>query len=256
MKNNLISKILSSFKKEKRFNITNDMLPTRGIFYPENIEISVTKASEETIKMYNSEISKTNDDINLLLHLINKVVENHIIVKNSTYHNLKSLDLLYLFIYIVRITTEKPYMVKYELPNKTTGEIELNEENFMYMSLDRISSHFDFYNKEKKQIILNNGFMFSLPSIGIETKIVEFIRANEDKFEFNDLNFIYFMGNGNDVSFEEIENVIISFEELDSETYIEIRDFVHVYEEEQRFKLLKDNVFVDLKSGLHFNDLW
>lgn len=252
--NGLIQKIKSKLEHRRGHNIKTEYLPTRGLYYNENIKITLYKASDKTIKYYKDNINTT--DINEMLSVINNVVKSHIKIENSTFNDLKSIDLLYLFIYIVRITTEKPYLVKYEIEGVGVGEMEFNEDNFLYLEIEKLSKHFKEYNKERKQIVLHNGFHFSLPSIGLETQIVEFIKNNKDKYEYENMNFIYFMGNENNVANEYIDNAILMFQELDYETRTLIDDFIYLYEEKQRFKLLKDNILVDLKSGLHFDDLW
>lgn len=95
MSNGVSDIITSLVLRTKEINIKQ--LPTQGYFYPSDFELSIKRASLDDIFLYNFNYVK--DDISVILSETKRIISNNIIVnKKYKYEDIKSNDLLYIFL--------------------------------------------------------------------------------------------------------------------------------------------------------------
>ena len=89
---NLVKNLLNIQKKvEKRF------LPSQGLFYKDDFEISIRKAEQNDINEY--EVDFIKDNLGLIIYKVKKIVEKNIVLtKEYTFEDIKSIDVVFLFL--------------------------------------------------------------------------------------------------------------------------------------------------------------
>ena len=91
----MFNKIFNFFIKRKKVNLKT--LPSMGLFYKDGFEIKIKKATKKDIEDY--EANYSNDDIGTVIYYIKKIVENNIILpKNFKFIDIKSIDVIFLFL--------------------------------------------------------------------------------------------------------------------------------------------------------------
>ena len=164
---NLVKNLLNIQKKvEKRF------LPSQGLFYKDDFEISIRKAEQNDINEY--EVDFIKDNLGLIIYKVKKIVEKNIVLtKEYTFEDLKSIDVVFLFLEIVKFTKGKS--IKIDFINEMTGKpdtVEFSSEYFNYFKLN--DNLINDYNKELNCFEID-GYKFSLPTIGIENCLTNFL---------------------------------------------------------------------------------
>ncbi|MEN6291247.1 MAG: hypothetical protein ABFD07_04410, partial [Methanobacterium sp.] len=87
----------------KRIKIDTKILPSQGLFYKKDFEISIKKAGKKDILEYEEKYIK--DDLGTVIYLIKKIVENNIKLSNGyVYDDIKSIDIIFIFLEIVKLT--------------------------------------------------------------------------------------------------------------------------------------------------------
>ena len=82
-------------------------LPSQGIFYNDGFEIYIKKANLEDIIEY--EYDYDEEQLGSVISKIKKIVEKNITITSpNTYNNVKSIDIVFLFLEIVKFTNNKP----------------------------------------------------------------------------------------------------------------------------------------------------
>ena len=237
-----IFSILSSLK-DKTKSVDLSKSTTNGIFYPKDFSIKIKKASEEDINYY-----KKNFQHNNILSIINcmiKIVNNNTIIKNGSFADIKALDLYYIFLEIVKFTLDKEICVN-------LGDIQISiNDNYSYFDY----SKYEFDNDTRE--FLMNGYRFSLPTMGIEDCLARYIFGKKEiKKEYN-FYFVYFLGNKNYLSFNEIDNLMSLFnEDMSSEEHDKIEEIVNTFKTWNDIKLIHKGFEVDLKYNLDLRNLF
>ncbi len=119
----------------KRIDILK--LPTQGYFYPSNFDIKIKKAQDEDIIDYEFNFDKEN--ILLVIEAVKKIVKNNTVF-NSEYkfEDLKSVDIVYLFLEIVKYTKSKKILIDFFNDDVgTIDKIEFCSDNFKYFDLNK-----------------------------------------------------------------------------------------------------------------------
>ena len=247
----LIKGLLSQSKK-----IELSTLPSQGIFYLPDFEISIRKADQEDIIDYEYNFDKEN--FFSVIDLIKKIVrKNTILSKNYKFDDIKSLDLVYLFLEIVKHTMNKE--IKIPFFNDRTGkpdEIEFGNKTFNY---------FDFSNyliDESTGEILIDDYRFSMPSVGSENCLSNFLikkskNKKNDKWKEYNYDFLFFIKNKSYLSFEEIENLVTIFnEDLSQDEQNKIKSIVDIFSELIGYSLQIDGRVIEIKSKLDLETIW
>lgn len=234
------------------------ILPSQGLFYKNNFQLIIKEADAIDIRDYEKNYIK--DDVGTIIYYIKKIVERNVIIKNGyKYDDIKSIDIIFLFLEIVKLTKNKKISLKYFDIDKDKEEIiEFGPKYFNYFQIGDLIKH---YNYDDKSFNVN-GYKYTLPSIGIENSLTKFLilKSEEpDSAKYNDYfyDFTYFVGDKNYLSFSEIENILHIFNfdiELEQMTIIE--EIVESFSLIQRYSLLKDGKIIELNSKIDLENVW
>jgi hypothetical protein len=101
-----------------------------------------------------------------------------------------------------------------------------------------------------------------MPSIGVENCVTNFLlkKVDDDNSQFyNEQNydFLFFLGNKNYLSEDEIENLITIFNhDLDDVEKFKIKSIISKFQKLIGYTLIVDNKIIDLKSNLDLANIW
>lgn len=252
----LISLIKNLIDGAKILDISS--LPTKGYFYPENFNIKIKKAKDEDIIAY--EYKYDSDNIMEVVECVKKIVQNNTIF-NSPYifEDLKSVDIIFIFLEIVKFTTKKT--IKIEFFNDESSKIDLIEfssKNFNYYNFDDLEL---FYNNNERVFEIE-GYKFSMPSVGVENCLSQFLlsKANQENSEiFADLSydFLFFLGGKNSLTFLEIENLITIFNfDMDDIEKNKVKKIIKSFMDMIGYQLKFKNHLIDVKTNLNLEKIW
>ena len=245
------------FVKKKKVEIKN--LPSQGLFYKDDFNISIKKVDIKEIAEYENNYDR--EDLGLVLGRLKRIVENNIILSNGySFKNIKSIDVIYIFLEIVRFTKDKPVQLEYFNDEiGTIDKIDFDEKSFNYCRLsEEVMRNWD---SNQKCFVINE-YKFSLPSIGIENSLTNFLinkSYDEDSSNYNDYsyNFTYFLGDKDFLTFEEIENLIQIFNfDMEEEEVDKTDDLVKMFIPLQRYSLIKNNKVIEMSSKINLQEIW
>ena len=254
---NLISIIKGILNVQKKIEVI--YLPSQGLFYKDDFELYIKKAKIEDIIEYEYKYNKEN--LGSVITRLKKIVEKNVILsKNYTYNDIKSIDIVFLFLEIVKFTNNKPIKLNYF--NDTNGKDELinfESETFNYYEpeLDLIEK----YDTETKEFNFN-GYKYSVPSIGIENSLTHFLVAksddpNSESYNNYSYDFLYFLGNKSTLSFQEIDNLIQIFNfDIPESDRKYIRKIVKKLSEIGRYSLKRDSQIIDVTAKIDLEEIW
>ena len=245
------------FVKKKKIDVK--ILPSQGLFYRDDFKISIKKVDKKEIIEYETEYDR--EDLGLVLRRLKKIVENNTILpKEYTFKHIKSIDVIFIFLEIVKFTNNKPIQLEYF--NDEIGavdKINFDENNFNYCRLDEeIMKNWD----SKERCFVINGYKFSLPSIGIENSLTNFLikkSYDEDSNKYNEYNynFTYFLGDKEFINFDEIENLIQIFNfDMEEDEFEKTEDLVRLFIPLQRYSLIKNNKVIEMSSKINLQEIW
>jgi hypothetical protein len=249
IKNLLIHKIKIDVKK----------LPSQGFFYNDDFEIYIKKVDIEDIKEYENGYDREN--LSVVLKKLKKIVEKNVILsKKYTYGHIKSIDIVFLFLEIVKLTRNKEIKIEYYNDVKSKNEfIDFDSKNFNYYKVS--DELFDKWN-EKERLFDINGYKYSLPSIGIENCLTMYLISKsyeEDAIKYNEYNydFTFFLGNRESVNFNEIENLIQIFNfDIEEDEYKKIEYVIRLLNPIQKYSLKKGDKIIDMNSKINLEKIW
>lgn len=254
---NLISIIKGILNVQKKIEVI--YLPSQGLFYKDDFELYIKKAKIEDIIEYEYKYNKEN--LGSVITRLKKIVEKNVILsKNYTYNDIKSIDIVFLFLEIVKFTNNKPIKLNYF--NDTNGKDELinfESETFNYYEpeLDLIEK----YDTETKEFNFN-GYKYSVPSIGIENSLTHFLVSksddpNSESYNNYSYDFLYFLGNKSTLSFQEIDNLIQIFNfDIPESDRKYIRKIVKKLSEIGRYSLKRDSQIIDVTAKIDLEEIW
>jgi len=253
----LISIIKGILNLQKKIEVKK--LPSQGIFYQDDFEISIKKADIEDVIEYEHKYDR--EDLSSVIQRFKKIVEKNVILsKGYTYSDIKSIDIVFLFLEIVKFTNSKPVTLYYFNDLKGTEEqIEFETNTFNYFNLDE--SIKNSYNKNTKELIID-GYKYSVPCIGVENSLTQFLvhkSQDPDSEVYNDYSydFLYFLGHKSNLSFEEIENLIQIFNfDMDESDQRKIRKIVKDLSVIGKYSLKKDSQVIDVTAKIDLGAIW
>lgn len=250
-----IIKVLLNVQKKVDIKI----LPSQGLFYKDDFEIWVKKADVGDIIEY--EFNYIKDDLGIVLTRLKRIVEkNTILSAGYTFSDIKSIDIVFIFLEIVKITKNKPVTVSYF--NDEIGRndmIEFGKNSFNYFKIDE--KLMSYYNNEEKVFIVE-GYKYSLPSIGIENCLTNFLLSKQyesDALKYNDYKyeFMNFLGDKKIVTFTEIDNLIQIFNfDIDESEKVKISKVCKMFSYLHKYSLKKGDRVIDINSKIDLEKIW
>lgn len=253
----LINFIKGLFVNKKEIDIKK--LPSQGLFYKDDFKITIKKVDKKEILEYESGYDR--EDLGIVLGKLKRIVENNIILSEGyVFSHIKSIDVIFIFLEIVRLTKNRPVQLEYF--NEDIGMIDkvnFDEKTFNYCILEEEIMN-DWSPSERCFNI--NGYKFSLPSIGIENSLTNFLirkSYEEDSSIYNDYtyNFTYFLGDKNILTFEEIENLIQIFNfDMEQEEVEKTDDLVRMFIPLQKYSLIRNNKIIEMSSKINLEEIW
>lgn len=243
----------------KRIKLDTKILPSQGLFYKKDFEINIKKASKEDILDYEKNYVK--DDIGTVIYLIKKIVEKNIKLSGGyVYEDIKSIDIIFIFLEIVKITKGKPINLLYfDKETDSEGKIEFGSKYFNYFQFT--NKLLQNYSSEDRSFTIN-GYKYTLPSIGVENSLTNFLivkSGEEDAFNYNNYtyDFTYFVGDKNNLKFKEIENLIQIFNfDMDKDEMKKMKEVIKTFLPLQRYSLKKDGRVVEMNSKINLEKIW
>jgi hypothetical protein len=243
----------------KRVKVDTKILPSQGLFYKKDFEINIKKASKEDILDYEKNYVK--DDIGTVIYLIKKIVEKNIKLSGGyVYEDIKSIDIIFIFLEIVKITKGKPINLLYfDKETDSEGKIEFGSKYFNYFEFT--NKLLQNYSNEDRSFTIN-GYKYTLPSIGVENSLTNFLivkSSEEDAFNYNNYtyDFTYFVGDKNNLKFKEIENLIQIFNfDMDKDEMKKMKEVIKTFLPLQRYSLKKDGRVVEMNSKINLEKIW
>jgi hypothetical protein len=245
----IIKSVLSNTKK-----IDLTKLPSQGYFYQTDFFIKIKKASIEDIIEYEHNYSKEN--LYSVIEAIKKIVRKNTTFSTGYYfEDIKSVDVVYIFLEIVKYSLNKKINISYF--NDKIGKedfIEFDSSNFNYFDFSNYE-----YDSENREILVD-GYRFSMPSIGVENCLTYYLSNKlEHNKSYGDYNydFIFLTGNANNLTFEQIDNLVTIFNvDLDDSELELIGNMNRKFMDVIGYSLKVNNRIVDLKSKLNLEKIW
>jgi hypothetical protein len=243
--------LLSQTKK-----IETSSLPSQGLFYKPDFELRIKKADVEDIIDYEYNYDK--DNLYMVIESVKKIVSSNTqFSKNYKFEDIKSVDIIFIFLEIVKLTMNKT--IKIPFFNDEMGKpdlIEFSNKTFNYFNFDKYE-----VDKKNGEIVIDN-YRFSMPSIGIENCLTNFLVLKSDdvdakKWNSYNYDFLFFVGNKNNLTFSEIENLVTIFNfDLEPSEQDKIRKIVKEFMGVVSYSLQINGRVVDVKSKLDLEAIW
>jgi hypothetical protein len=235
------------------------ILPSQGLFYKSDFEIWIKKADVEDIVAY--EYNFVKDDLGVIIHKVKNLVGKNIILSYGySFNDIKSIDIIFLFLEIVKFT--KGESIKLSYVDEETGHddvIEFGHNNFNYFNID--NDLMKFYDKVTQEFIIN-GYKYSLPSIGVENSLTNFLISKSDSpnaVEYNNYfyDFTYFLGDKTQLSFDEIDNLIQIFNyDIEKVELSKINKIMKTFMPIQSYSLTKNGRVIEISSKIDLEKIW
>lgn len=255
---NILNEIFSSILNHKK-KIDLKTLPSLGLFYKDDFKIWIKKADIEDIIEYEYNYKK--DDVGSVISRVKKIVKKNVILSNGyEYNDIKSLDVVYLFLEIVKLTNNKKIKVDYL--NQLTGEIEtitFDSNNFNYANINE--DLMKYYDDNLKQFVID-GFKYSPPCIGVEDSLTSYIlsksnQVDNEKFADYNYDFLYFLGDKNKLNPSEIDNLIEIYNyDISEEDSKKIGDIIIKFKDLGKYTLKKDSQVIEITAKIDLEKIW
>lgn len=251
--NNLLKGLLN---KEKELDTKK--LPSQGLFYKDDFRIHIKKANIEDIINYELNFVK---DIGVIINKIKKIVESNIrLSKKYTCDDIKSIDIVYIFLEIVKLTNKESISLSYydEVGN-IEKSIEFSSKYFNYFKIsDDLMGKYD----SKEKCFKIDNYKYSLPSIGIENSLTNYLTIKSlepgaEKYNNYFYEFTYFLGDKNKLSMQEVDNLIQIFNfDIEEKELGKIKNIIQTFEPLQRYSLIDGDTQIDLNSKIDLSKVW
>jgi len=242
----------------RKRNVDIQLLPSQGLFYKNDLKITVIPASKSDIIDY--EKNYVRDDVAVVIYYIKKIVQRNIILsKGYKYEDIKSIDVIFLFLEIVSLTKGKPINLIYFDKNKDKEEkIEFGSKNFNYFQLGELIKYYDY----EERCFVVSGYKYTLPSIGVENCLTNFLiiksaEENSDIYNTYFYDFTHFVGHKNYLKYREIENLVQIFNyDMETDEVIKVKKIINTFTPIQRYSLVKDGRVVEMTSKINLEKIW
>ena len=243
------------FVKAKRLDLK--ILPSQGYFYDDDFSISIKKAKLEDINEY--EVDFIRDDLSLILRKVKRVVKKNVIIPDDyKFEYIKSIDIIFIFFEIVKLTKNKGIDINYFDEYGNNLLVNFGPNTFNYYNFNNVSNN---WNQKTKEFLIN-GYKYSLPSMGVENSLTQFLinKSYEDgaeKYNEYKYSFVYFVGNKESLTTDEIENLIQIFNyDLDSDEIEKIENIIKTFSSLQRYTLKKGDKIIEITSRINLETIW
>ena len=238
----------------ERRRIDIHKLPSQGLFYPDGLTISIKKAEFSDILDYEFGFDGTN--ILRALESIKTIVERNVLVGGGYgYPDIKSVDIVFLFLEIVAFTNGSEIKVPYTDAGGNRVEVAFGAHNFNYFDFSPFMPH---YNPATKEMEID-GYRFSFPAIGVENSLADYISRQTDLSRFKDMSFdfLFFLSGRRVLSYPEIDNLIQIFnDDLDEAERGRVSAIVARFSGIVSYSLLVDGQRVELKTNVNLGRIW
>ena len=249
----IIKNIVTNYKK-----VDIKKLPSQGYFYPKDFEIRLKKATDEDIIDY--EVNYSRENILEVIESVKNIVEKNTVF-NSKYcfEDLKSVDILYLFLEIVKYTKSKKIFIEfYNEELSKNYRVEFKSENYNYFDLSKYESLYD----EKTFDFLVSDYKFSMPSIGVENSLTKYLlnlsdEPDTEKYNDYSYDFLFFLGFKRNLSDSEIENLITIFNlEMEDNESEKLKSIIDEFMGIILYTLKSGKNIIEIKSKLDLETIW
>lgn len=229
-------------------------LPSQGLFYKDDFNLKIKKADIEDVIEYEHKFDR--DNLILVIDCIKKIVSKNVILEGYSYSDIKSVDIIYIFLEIVKFTSKKEIKIPYIDMEGKENSIDFGYKNFKYFDF---SPYMKFYDKETKEMLID-GYRFSLPSIGIESSLTQYLSSKTNEEDIKKLNeveydFMFFLGDKNVLTPSEIDNLIQIFNfDIDDEERRKTKNIIDKFRSITGYSLTVDGLTIGLKPNL--TNIW
>ena len=244
----MISTICNLFKGNKYKIIPKENLPSQGYFYPIDLEIRLSKGDIQDQINYHYGLSNSN--ILGTIDMIKSILKLRVNFKPGEFkfNDLRAIDIFYLFIEFVKYTTGNKVFF---------NGIEFSSDKFIYFDFKSIEKNYDPVTRD----FVFDGWRFSLPSIGIETSLTRFsyelaIRGLSEKYQNSNYNLIYFMGNRNELEYNDVINLVETMEDLDESDQQYINNIVEKFNKSGLYFLIEGGKKPTRVTSYMLKDIW
>lgn len=251
---NIINNLFFSRKK-----LDVSKLPSQGFFYNDDFYIWIKKVNQQEIEEYKEDF--ISDDLVVIISKIKKIVSNNIILADDyIFEDIKSIDIVYIFLEIVKYSRNKKIIINYvDEERNRECQIEFDSKTFNYFNPppDLISK----WNRVEKNFEVFD-YKYNLPSIGVENCLTFFLiyQSQTNGFEYAQnlfYDFTYFVGHKNFLTFGEIENLIQIFNsDIEKEEMVKIDEILKMFSPFQKYSLIQDGKQIDINSKIDLENIW
>ena len=256
---NLICLIKKIFNVKKR--IKNENLPSQGFFYKNDFKIWIKKVSSDDIAEYDRNYVAS--DFAAILRCIKDIVrKNTVFSGKNTFMDLKSIDIVFVFLEIVKLTKCKDITVKYlDEESGKSESISFDEKSFNYFKIDE--NLLEKWEDIERAFVID-GYKFSLPSIGIENALTSYLigrfsdkSVDSSMYVKYNYDFAYFLGDKDMLTPEEIENLIQIFNyDIDNDELVKIGKIIEQMAPMQKYSLAKNGKTIEISNKINLENIW
>jgi hypothetical protein len=250
---NLVKSLLNL---QKEINVSN--LPSQGLFYNDDFKVFIKRADVEDIIEY--EHNYVRDDIGIIIGKIKKIARKNIKFSSGyTFDDIKSIDIIFLFLEIVKFTKNEPIYFVYINELSEELKIEFSSENFNYFKPN--DDLMKKYDKDEKCFLIDD-YRYTLPSIGVENCLTGFLykKSNESNAHlYNEYfyDFTHFVMNKKYLSYEEIENLLQIFNfDIEKSEFRKVQNIINTFLPMQRYSLIKSGKVIEMNSKIDLEKIW
>lgn len=251
-------KLLKDIFVVRKKRIDLKLLPSQGLFYKDDFKISIKSASKKNVDDYEKNYIK--DDIGVTIFYIKKIVKENTEISNGySYEYIKSIDMIFIFLEIVRITKGKSVnLVYFDDDIDSQVKIEFNSDNFNYFN---IGDFIKYYNYNDKCFDMY-GYKYSLPSVGVESSLTDYLIVKTSELDGEKYNnyfydFTYFVGDKCELKTKEIDNLLQIFNfDIDPDEIQNIQKILKLLSPIQRYSLIKNGKIVEITSKINLEKIW
>lgn len=249
--------LTSVFKRKKQISVS--ALPSQGLFYQEDFKLYIKSADAKDIMDY--ERNYDSENISAVLLKLKSIVEKNVILSPGySFNHIKSIDIVYIFLEIVKMTKKKPVVINYYDDEKGTVDgVDFSKENFNYFVVTE--ELINLWNPSLRCFEIE-GYRVTLPSIGIENSLTNFLieksyEKGAERFNGYSYDFTFFLDGKDILRFDEIENLIQIFNfDIDSDERSKVERAASTLKPMQRYSLRKNGKIIDLSAKINLEKIW
>lgn len=250
---NLVKSLLN-LQKEIKVNF----LPSQGLFYNNDFKVFIKRANVEDVIDY--EYKYVKDDLVVIINKIKKIVRRNVTLSPGyTFDDIKSIDIIFLFLEIVKFTKNEPIYFVYVNELSEEFEIEFSSDNFNYFKPN--GDLMRKYDKDEKCFLID-GYKYTLPSIGVENSLTSFLykKSNEPNAHlYNDYfyEFTHFVMNKRYLTHDEIDNLLHIFNfDIEESEFRKVQNIIDTFSPIQRYSLIKSGKVLEMDSKIDLEKIW